>query len=350
MVDNEEENAELLELVTEPVSVFVEGLAQNIIGNTAVDLDGVRGNVRTVETNEGNLIADALLWQATQLAGDFDVPAPMVALQNGGGIRNNNIITAGSDISELTTFDILPFSNFVSIMEPLPATQFKEILENAVSRVESVSGRFAQVAGFTFVWDEEGTAQQLDGDGNVTTVGSRVVTVTLDDGTIIVENGEVVDGAPNIIIATIDFLARGGDQYPYRGASFTNVGISYQQALANYIVDGLGGTISAADYPAGGEGRITRLSVDPLQANVQGLDIVEEIASYTHAYPNPVNDELNLSYRLEQDSQVEIHLTNLFGQNVAAIFNGNQEAGHYARTIDLDSITARNLFFDGSCW
>jgi 5'-nucleotidase len=60
-------------------------------------------------------------------------------------------------------------------------------------------------------------------------------------------------------VATIDFSARGGDQYPFRGAPFTVVGVSYQQALRNYIVDGLGGTITAADYPEGGEGRIERV-------------------------------------------------------------------------------------------
>jgi 5'-nucleotidase len=37
------------------------------------------------------------------------------------------------------------------------------------------------------------------------------------------------------------------------------LGASYQQALSNYIVDGLGGLISAADYPEGGEGRTTQL-------------------------------------------------------------------------------------------
>jgi 5'-nucleotidase len=70
-----------------------------------------------------------------------------------------------------------------------------------------------------------------------------------------------VVAGPDLTIATIDFLARGGDEYPYRGAPFTTLGATYQQALANYIEDaaGLNGTISAADYPFGGEGRITEL-------------------------------------------------------------------------------------------
>ena len=147
-----------------------------------------------MEANEGNLIADALLFQAQALAGSFGVPAPNVALQNGGGIRNDSEIPPG-DITELTTFDMVPFPNFVTIIPDIPASQFKEILENAVSRVESVSGRFAQVSGFRFVYDPDGTAQVLDDDGNVTTPGSRIVTVTLDDGTPIVAGGAVAAGA-----------------------------------------------------------------------------------------------------------------------------------------------------------
>jgi hypothetical protein len=60
-------------------------------------------------------------------------------------------------------------------------------------------------------------------------------------------------------VATIDFLARGGDQYPFGGAPFTTLGVSYQQALRNYLTEPLGGVVTAAQYPTGGEGRITTM-------------------------------------------------------------------------------------------
>jgi 5'-nucleotidase len=41
---------------------------------------------------------------------------------------------------------------------------------------------------------------------------------------------------------------------------FTTVGVTYQQALRDYISTGLSGLITPAQYPAGGEGRITRLN------------------------------------------------------------------------------------------
>ena len=261
--------------VVEPVAEFVADLAANLIvapASCEVDLDGRRGavnsspfaivtpGVRNSETNEGSLIADALLWQGRRLAASFGAPLPIVGLQNGGGIRNNNIIPcATAGLTELDTFNMAPFANFVSIIQ-IPREQFKEVMENAVSRIENGDGRFAQVAGFSFTFDRNGTAQLLDAESNVTTPGTRIVNLTLDDGTVVINGGAVQPGA-DIVIATIDFLARGGDQYPYRGAAFTTVGVSYQQAVLNYVVaaaadGGLEGAILVADYPEGGSGRI----------------------------------------------------------------------------------------------
>jgi 2',3'-cyclic-nucleotide 2'-phosphodiesterase (5'-nucleotidase family) len=246
----------------EPVVEYVEAMAGNVLAISEVDLDGLRSSIRYQETNEGNMIADALLWQATELADSYGVVTPDVAIQNAGGIRNDSIIPAGP-ITELDTFDMVPFPNFVTVLENIPRDQFKEILENAVSSVDTGigSGKFAQVAGFRFTWDAAGTAQVLDGEGNVVTPGTRIQEATLDDETLIISGGVVVPG-PDLTVATIDFLARGGDQYPYRGAPFVILGVTYQQAIANYLQDpaGLGGTISASHYPFGGEGRITRLN------------------------------------------------------------------------------------------
>ncbi len=251
-------------MVVDPVVAGLQIFEETVIGQSEVDLDGTRASVRSVESNQGNLIADSLLWQATENAPAFGANVPDVALQNGGGIRNDSVIPAG-DITALDTFDMLPFLNFVSVVEDVPREQFKEIMENAVACTQSNdfavnancgSGRFAQIAGFSFEWDAAGTGLILDDDTVATTPGTRVVSIVLDDGTVIVENGNVVPGDP-INVATIDFSARGGDQYPYRGLPFKNIGATYQQALQNYIVDGLSGTITAAEYPEGGEGRIT---------------------------------------------------------------------------------------------
>ena len=266
--DGVKPNGALNTKVVGPVEAFVADLAANIIATSEVDLDGTRAGVRGAETNEGNLIADALRWQADQLAAEFGVPTPDVALQNGGGIRNDSVIPAGP-ISELDTFAMVPFPNFVAVFPAISRDQFKEILENAVSRIDPPAlpggtGRFAQISGFSFTFDTTGTPYCQD-VVNCTTVstGTRVTEVELDDGTVLVTGGAVVAGA-DITVATIDFLARGGDEYPFGSEPFTVLGASYQQALANYIqaptaVGGLGGLISAPDYPEGGEGRIVQV-------------------------------------------------------------------------------------------
>lgn len=238
-------------MLEDSVIAFTDQLATRIIARTEVALDGLRANVRTQETNQGNLIADAFLWWIDNRTDDFgniDRSLPVIAMQNGGGIRNDEVIPAGSDISELKTFDILPFSNFVSLIGPVTPQQVKDALENSVSRVENRNGRFSQIAGFEIVYDPDGVADE-----------SRIISARLDDGTFLVRNGQANDNAPDVYIATNSFAARGGDGYDeFAAAGFINVGPSYQRALFDYLVadNGADGVVTAAEYPAGGEGRI----------------------------------------------------------------------------------------------
>jgi 2',3'-cyclic-nucleotide 2'-phosphodiesterase (5'-nucleotidase family) len=245
----------LQQQVVQPVVQFVAGLAENVLAQSEVALEGRRDpGVRTQETNLGNLHTDGMLNAAQARAGQFGVDPPQIAVQNGGGIRNNSLIPAGP-ITELNTFDIAAFPNFVSVVEDVPRSTIKALLENAVSLRPGADGRFAQIAGFRYSYDTTGTAQVTAVDGTILVPGTRVQDVVLDDGTVLVESGAVVPGDP-IDVATIDFLARGGDQYPLIGLPFTTLGITYQQALAEQLTDVLGGVVSAADYPLGETRRI----------------------------------------------------------------------------------------------
>lgn len=329
--------------VVDPVVASVAALDANVIASSSVGLNGIRTDIRGRETNLGNLIADAFLWQADQLNESFGVGDPDVAMANGGGIRNDNIIPAG-DVTELNTFDILPFANFVTVVENVSPERFKLLLENAVSAIGggSGTGRFAQMAGLVMRYDPAGQALELD-DGTVVTEGQRVRTVVLDDGTVMVENGQIVPGARSVNVVTVDFLARGGDEYPFGDSDFQVLGVSYQQALENYITDALGGVISATDYPEGGEGRTATL------AESVATDSPKDVpTAFTHrgSYPNPTSNAANVLFDLPEAASVSVRVFDMLGREVMHLpaTDLSPGSGHTIR-VDGSALTAGVYFY-----
>jgi hypothetical protein len=249
------------------------GPAARELATSQVPLNGLRGavdpagsvisaGVRTGETNLGDLTADAMLWRARRQAAALGVDSPQVALQNGGGIRNDSVIPAGS-ITELDAVEILAFADVLVVKEDIPADVFKSILETSVS--EFGHGRFGQWSGVIFSADPAAPGRVIDPNTCAVSVpGSRVLDAWVGGIQIFDGGGFVGPAGWTIDLATNDFLMRGGDCYDFGPGDFTTVGVTDQQALTQYLVTatadgGLGGTISAADYPVGGKGRIILL-------------------------------------------------------------------------------------------
>ncbi len=147
------------------------------IGTTPVDLDGE--NVRTKETNLGDFLADVLRRTAGADA----------ALINGGAIRTG--IRKG-DVRLRDVYSVLPFENYVVAVR-LTGRRILEALEHGVSSVEEGAGRFPQVSGLSFRYSRSAPP------------GSRVREVRV--------GGRPVDLDAEYSVATLDFLAIGGDGY-----------------------------------------------------------------------------------------------------------------------------------------
>ena len=242
--------------VVVPLATEVGLLEAEAIGVSEVELDGRRSTLRTATTNAGNLLADAVLNSASRRAAAFGVLRPDVAIQHAGALANNALIPPG-DITAATTWGIAPFDVFLAIGE-VPRTVLKVLLEQALDQLPDAGDHFPQISGFTVIYDPAAPARQIARDRDCSLVGdpgARVREVILDDGTAIVRGGEVVPGGP-VVVATLDFLALGGECYPLAGLGFRNLGVTYQQALADYISEDLDGLITASDYPVGGVGRI----------------------------------------------------------------------------------------------
>ena len=240
--------------------------------NGSITID-VRGE-RVGETNLGDLATDAYMSTATALAPDFGIDPPDLAITNGGGIRRPDEVifpdaTPGSPetLSRLGVNNQFPFPNFITVSEDVPAETLKGLLENAVSRVQFVDGRFAQVSNLIYRWDSTRTAEVRDGGTcALITPGDRVTYIALNPGNtpdpgddvVLYDGGWVVDEATfTVDIASIDFLSiGGGDCYDFGGAEATRLGVLYGQAVESFIADDLGGVISAADYPFEGTARI----------------------------------------------------------------------------------------------
>ncbi|MCH7226554.1 choice-of-anchor I domain-containing protein [Haloferula sp. A504] len=242
-----------------PVQIFLDALAATVIGNTATTLPQSSDLVRSDERAVGNLVADAYLAKAQELAASFGVDSPQVAMANGGGIRA--AVPAG-DITLQTTFNVSPFGNFVAVVEDVTTADLKILLENCYSQtidndptngVDPVrsgagTGRFAQIAGMEVVYDISKTAMVLPvaAPFSVSTRGTRIVSAKLEDGTELIVDGQPVPGV-TVDIAMPAFTAAGGDQwfrYESNGTEYytsvqypyTALGVTDQQALADHII------------------------------------------------------------------------------------------------------------------
>ncbi|MDQ4078293.1 MAG: 5'-nucleotidase C-terminal domain-containing protein [Chloroflexota bacterium] len=198
----------IVETVYDPLLNCIEDFANTVVARSEIYLDVSRAGVRGRESNAGDMIADSFLYVYQLYSDTNNLPtdAPVVAVQNGGGIRQNagDVIPTGDLpglITRQNTIDVLPFFNFVTAITSVTPDQFKSVMEHSAALLPEPAGRFLQVGGFQVTYDISNSA------------GNRVISVMLDDGTAIVENGEVVEGAPNVTVVTNSFTADGGDDY-----------------------------------------------------------------------------------------------------------------------------------------
>lgn len=231
-------NDATVQAIIDAAAADVDQQMSLVIGATSVDLDGSRSpGVRTNETNLGDLVCDAALADARKVAANGDVDG---AIMNGGAIRAS--IAAGP-ITLGAVRNTLPYDNMVAIVQ-ITGAQLLEALEASTFQTPQAMGSFPQVSGITFTvntavpW-EEGAAYPNSTYHAPAKPGSRV-TITDVGG-----KGFAADA--RYTIATNDFIAAGGDTYYAFKSAVSASGCTYgsfiNQALNDFLVDTLGGTV-----------------------------------------------------------------------------------------------------------
>ena len=252
--------------VAQDILAVNQALEGVILGSTSVYLEGDRTFTRKQESNLGNLTADANL-----AAGQAIDMLAAVSLKNGGGIRGSigTILvppggtgaaqklppqadeSVGKQEGDISRGDIeraLSFNNALTLIN-VTAQQLKDLLEHGVSDYDLAAaqgqGKFPQIGGLRFSFDPTAAA------------GSRVRTIVVNDpdglgpltGPQTVYSGGQFIGSVNQVfrMATLSFLADGGDGYPFPTVNVDRVDLDAtgdagfavegreQQALADFL-------------------------------------------------------------------------------------------------------------------
>ena len=216
-----------------------------VFAKTEVELNGVKAEVRTGETNLGNLITDALVWGAAEAGTKVDA-----AVTNGGGIRAS-ISKGGITKKDINT--VLPFGNTLSIVKVTGAELLEALEASTYCTPESIGG-FPHVSGIVFTVD---TTKAFDA-GDLYPGSTYHAPKSINRVTIQSVGGKAFNPKTTYTIATNDFMAAGGDTYyAFKTASVNyDLGVPMDEVVMEYVTEELDGVVTAEDYGAS-EGRIT---------------------------------------------------------------------------------------------
>jgi 2',3'-cyclic-nucleotide 2'-phosphodiesterase (5'-nucleotidase family) len=276
--------------LTDAVQAVISSKDGQLWGFTKVYLEGERALVRSEETNLGDISADANLDYARKID-----PSVVISLKNGGGIRSQigsvDVVTgdkkttlanpsANKPEGAISTLDIensLRFNNNLSLVT-VSASKLKELLEHGIALYPN-QGRFPQVGGLAFSFDLTRAA------------GSRILNLATQDSQgndldVLVRGGALVgDPARTFRMVTLNFLASGGDSYPFptdaaanrvdlfnasaplSGAAIFSGDGTEQDALAEYLKANHGTASKAYNQPETAAAQDLRLQNTALRSD-----------------------------------------------------------------------------------
>ena len=208
-----------------------------------VELNGAKapnGN-RDVETNNGDLITDAMRWKVLQNKDGLTVNEDhVVAITNGGGIR---AAIAKGDVTKKDINTVLPFGNTVAVVY-VTGEQLLEALEASTFSTPTAVGGFPQVSGINFTIH---TGKAYDKNDATYPKSTYYGPKTINRVVINSVNGKEFKANEVYAVVTNNFCAAGGDTYyAFKAASAQfDTGIPLDEAVMEYVTTELKGVIGA---------------------------------------------------------------------------------------------------------
>lgn len=94
------------------------------------------------------------------------------------------------------------------------------------------------------------------------------------------------------------------------------------------------------DMDPTGTNFISYVAVDVEEVGIIGTntEVVDANAFSFELAPNPATDAVRVSYELPEDAKVTMTVTNMVGQTIKVIENGNHSAGMFSTQVDLDGL------------
>ena len=217
-----------------------------------VELNGAKapnGN-RDVETNNGDLITDAMRWKVLQNKDGLTVNEDhVVAITNGGGIR---AAIAKGDVTKKDINTVLPFGNTVAVVY-VTGEQLLEALEASTFSTPTAVGGFPQVSGINLTIH---TGKAYDKNDATYPESTYYGPKTINRVVINSVNGKEFKANEVYAVVTNNFCAAGGDTYyAFKAASAQfDTGIPLDEAVMEYVTKELKGVIG--EQYAAPQGRI----------------------------------------------------------------------------------------------
>lgn len=212
-----------------------------VFAKSEVELNGAKapnGN-RDSETNNGDLITDAMVWKILQDKESLSVDADhVVAVTNGGGIRK--AINPG-DVTKKNINEVLPFGNTVVTIY-ITGAELLEALEASTYCTPDAIGGFPQVSGINYTIS---TAVAYDANAETYPASTYYGPKSINRVTINSINGKEFKADDTYAVITNDFCGGGGDTY-YAFAAATakfDTGVPLDEVVMEYITAELKGVI-----------------------------------------------------------------------------------------------------------